>query len=148
MNFRNQRRFNGHKKTRNGQEERRLTEEDINVNVINKQQVSTILNEDSPGISVNNAQHVQMIRVNGKLYVPVQQEHFVQANKINNHVHHETRPTNIMNHQMNINSNHSNYVEENTLVTPDSYYHLQEKPVSTPKRSNDQLNRSNEKSTT
>ncbi|CAF1079197.1 unnamed protein product [Rotaria sp. Silwood1] len=136
-----QKRHNGFNKNRNGLNDGYITiDEDINQSTIIRHQPSTVLIGESPVITSNNTQQVKIIKLNGKLYVPVQQE-YLHEKTTNKHVYNEAPPTNMMNHHI---DNNLNYTYGNTLATPDNYHHLLEKSNSTPKRSREQLNKSNE----
>ncbi|CAM4978947.1 unnamed protein product [Rotaria socialis] len=137
-----QKRYNDFNKNRKGFNDRCITtDEDINSSTISKNQFSTTLIEESPNTISNNTQQAQVINLNGKLYVPVHQNHLLHGNKTNKHAYNEASSINMMNHHTNNNLNH-NY--GTAIITPDNYYHLPEKSNSTPKRSRDRLNKSTE----
>jgi hypothetical protein len=97
--------LNGHNEKRIDQQEKRIYEE-INENVIGSQLVSPALNEDSTVGSTNNERQAQMIKVNGKLYVSVQQEFLRQETKTKKHGYQDARSIKIMNDHMEFYSNH------------------------------------------
>jgi len=73
-------------------------DDDSHRNTINMHQSSTVFIEETSVSTSNNIEQVQIIKLNGKLYVPVQREHLLHGKKINKHVYSDAPPTKMINH--------------------------------------------------
>jgi hypothetical protein len=90
MNSRKHKRYNGLNKNRKGLIDGYTTiDDDSHRNTINMHQSSTFFIEETSVSTRNNIEQFQIIKLNGKLYVPVQRELLLYGNKIKKHVHSE-----------------------------------------------------------
>ncbi|CAF2399129.1 unnamed protein product [Rotaria sp. Silwood2] len=117
------------------------------------QQQSPASTEETPVTPSNYRQQMQLLEINGQLYAPIDQDYHNKQKihkQTNKYVYDEAPPMTMMIHQCekhianNNKDNNIDFVDGNEIITTDNGRHLQDKPVSTPKRNIDQLNRSNE----
>ncbi|CAF4275299.1 unnamed protein product, partial [Rotaria sordida] len=90
---------------------------------------------------LHKGQPIQFLEHNGQVYVPLHEDYPLQS-KLGEQVYKDVQYVNTMNHRTDNKRNDSHMYEETTS----NHLHLQEITSSTPKRTCDQLNKSQEKS--
>ncbi|CAF1287442.1 unnamed protein product [Rotaria sordida] len=113
--------------------------EDINQNSTDLRHEPSSLIGATTSTRLYKGQPIQVLEHNGQIFVPLQEDYHVQ-NKLNKQVYKDGHYINMMNQRTDNRSYDSHMYEETTS----NHLHLQETTSSTPKRSRDQLNKSQE----
>ncbi|CAF3364604.1 unnamed protein product [Rotaria sp. Silwood2] len=117
-----------------------LVVDDINENTNDLRHESTAVVGVTTSTRLYKGQPTQILEHNGQLFVPLQEDYPLQ-NRLSKQVYKDGNYVNMMNHRTD-NKIYDLHMNEETTS---SYFHLQETTSSTPKRTCDQLNKSQEK---